>query len=69
MNNEVKLGYYFARIINSDRLTIVGGWGERIEKHVKEDVEVLEPVPLRVIRACESGVKILNLDMFVKEKE
>ena len=69
MNNEVKLGYYFTRIINSDRLTIVGGWGERIEKHVKEDVEVLEPVPLRVIRACESGVKILNLDMFVKEKE
>ena len=69
MNNEVKLGYYFARIINSDRLTIVGGWGERIEKHVKEDVEVLEKVPIKVIRACESGVKILNLDMFVKEKE
>ena len=63
------LGYYFARIIDSDRITVVGGWGERIEKHVKEDVEVLEPVPVRVIRACESGVKILNLDMFVKEKE
>lgn len=66
---EIKLGYYFARIKDSDRITIVGGWGERIEKHIKEDVEVLEPVPLRVIRACESGVKILNLDMFVKEKE
>ena len=63
------LGYYFARCKNSDRITIIGGWGERIEKHVKEDVEVLEPVPVRVIRACESGVKILNLDMFVKEKE
>lgn len=66
---ECRLGYYFARIVGSDRITIVGGWGERIEKHVKEDVEVLEPVPIRVIRACESGVKILNLDMFVKEKE
>lgn len=63
------LGYYFARCKNSDRITIVGGWGERIEKHVKEDVEVLEKVPIKVIRACESGVKILNLDMFVKEKE
>ena len=63
------LGYYFARCKDSDRITIVGGWGDRIEKHVKEDVEVLEPVPIRVIRACESGVKILNLDMFVKEKE
>ena len=66
---EVKLGYYFARCKGSDRITIVAGWGDRIEKHVKEDVEVLEPVPIRVIRACESGVKILNLDMFVKEKE
>lgn len=63
------LGYYFARCKDSDRITIVGGWGERIEKHVKEDVEVLEPVPYCVIKACESGVKILNLDMFVKEKE
>ena len=69
MNNEVKLGYYFARVIGSDRLTIVGCWGDRIQKQVKDDVEVLEPVPVRVIRACESGVKILNLDMFVKEKE
>ena len=63
------LGFYFARIIGSDRITIIGGWGDRIEKHVKEDVEVLEPVPYCVIRACESGVKILNLDKFVKEKE
>lgn len=63
------LGYYFARIKNSDRITIVGGLGERIEKHVKEDVEVLEQVPVSVIRACERGVKILNLNEFVKEKE
>ena len=63
------LGYYFARIVGSDRITVVGGWGDRIEKYVKEDVEVIEPVPHCVIRACESGVKILNLDKFVKEKE
>lgn len=66
---EIKLGYYFARIINSDRITVVGGWGERIEKYVKEDVEVLEKVPADVIKVCSQGVKILNLDMFVKEKE
>ena len=66
---ECLLGYYFAKIKDSDRITVVAGWGDRIEKYVKEDVEVLEPVPIRVIRACESGVKILNLDKFVKEKE
>ena len=66
---EVKLGFYFARVIGSDRITIVGGWGERIEKHVKEDVEVLEKVPADVIKVCSQGVRILNLDMFVKEKE
>ena len=63
------LGYYFAKIKDSDRITIVGGWGERIEKHVKEDVEVLEKVPADVIKVCSLGVKILNLDKFVKEKE
>ena len=63
------LGYYFARIKNSDCITVVGGWGDRIEKQVKEDVEVLEPVPPEVIKICSQGVKILNLDMFVKEKE
>lgn len=61
--------YYFARIINSDRLTIVGCWGDRIEKQVKEDVEVLEKVPADVIKVCSQGVKILNLGMFVREKE
>lgn len=69
MNNEVKLGYYFAHIANSDRLTIVGCWGDRIQKQVKEDVEVLEKVPADVIKVCSQGVKILNLDKFVKEKE
>jgi len=66
---EIKLGYYFARIKGSDRLTIIGCWGGRIEKQVKEDVEVLEPVPPDVIKVCSQGVKILDLDRFVKEKE
>ena len=69
MNNTVLFGWHFARIKGSDRLTIVGCWGDSIQKQVKQDVEVLEPVPIRVIRACESGVKILNLDKFIKEKE
>ena len=63
------LGFYYARIKDSDRITVVGGWGDRIEKHVKEDVEVLEPVPPEVIKVCSQGVKILDLDRFVKEKE
>ena len=63
------LGYYFARCKDSDHITVVGGWGERIEKHTKEDVEVLEKVPADVIKVCSQGVKILNLDMFLKEKE
>lgn len=66
---ECRLGFYYARIVGSDRITVVGGWGERIEKNVKEDVEVLEKVPQDVIKVCSQGVKILNLDMFVKEKE
>ena len=65
MNNEVKLGYYFARIINSDRLTIVGCWGDRIQKQVKEDVEVLERVP-RVVLECK--YKVLNLREIQNER-
>lgn len=63
------LGYYYARCKNSDRITVIAGWGDRIEKHVKEDVEVLERVPADVIKICSHGVKILNLDKLVKEKE
>ena len=69
MNNEVRLGFYFARCKDSDRITVVGGWGDRIEKYVNEDVEILEPVPPEVIRVCSQGVKILNFDKFLKEKE
>lgn len=58
MNNEVKLGYYFARIKGSDRLTIVGCWGDCIQKHIKEDVEVLEKVPKKVL---DGKYRVLNL--------
>ena len=63
--NEIKLGYYFARILNSDRLTIVGCWGDRIQKQVKEDVEVLEPVPRKVL---ESKYRVLNLRKIQNER-
>ena len=55
---EVKLGYYFARIINSDRITIVGCWGDKIQKQVKEDVEILEKVPKKVLNGKN---RVLNL--------
>ena len=52
------MGYYFARIKGTDKLTIVGCWGEKIEKDVKEDVEILEQVPCKIL---DSKCKILNL--------
>ena len=55
---EVKLGYYFARLINSDRITIVGCWGDKIQKQVNEEVEVLERVPRVVL---EGKYRVLNL--------
>ena len=63
--NEIKLGYYFARIIGSDRLTIVGCWGDRIEKTVKEDVEVLEKVPKKVL---DGKYMVLNLRSIQNER-
>lgn len=55
---EVKLGYYFARLIGSDRLTVVRCWDNVIDKQVKEDVEIIEPVPCKVL---EGKYKVLNL--------
>lgn len=65
MNCEVRLGFYFARVIGSDRLTIVGCWGDRIQKQVKEDVEVLEQVPRVVL---EGKYKVLNLREIKNER-
>ena len=62
---EIKLGFYFARVLNSDRLTIVGCWGDRIQKQVKEDVEVLEPVPRKVL---EGKYKVINLREIQKQR-
>lgn len=56
--NECRLGYYFARCKDSDKITIVSCWGERIIKEVNEDVEILEPVPKKILG---SKTKILNL--------
>lgn len=65
MNKDVRLGFYFARVIGSDRLTIVGCWGDRIQKQVKEDVEVLEPVPRKVL---EGKNRVLNLRKIQNER-
>lgn len=63
-----RLGYFFARINGSDRITTVSCWGDKIEKDTKEDVEVLERVPPDVVRCCHHGVKILNLDRTIGKK-
>ena len=65
MNNTVLFGWHFARIKGSDRLTIVGCWGERIQKQVKDDVEVLEPVPRKVL---DGKYKVLNLREIQNER-
>ena len=62
---EIKLGYYFARIATSDRLTIDGCWGDRIQKQVKEDVEVLEKVPKKVL---DGKYRVLNLRSIQNER-
>jgi tRNA A22 N-methylase len=61
---EVKLGYYFARLINSDRITIVGCWGDKIQKQVNEDVEILEKVPKKVL---DGKYRVLNLRSIMNE--
>lgn len=64
--NEVKLGYYFARCKGSDKLTIVGCWGDTVQKQVRCDVEVLEKVPKQVL---EGNYKVLNLRSIQNERE
>ena len=64
--NEVRLGYYFARIKGSDRITTVGCWGERIQKEEDQDVEIIERVPLTVMKHSQNGVKILNLHRIMR---
>lgn len=46
--------------------TIVGCWGDRIQKQVKEDVEVLEPVPRKVL---EGKYRVLNLREILQKQK
>jgi tRNA A22 N-methylase len=62
---EVKLGYYFARCLNSDHITIVGCWGDKIQKQVNEDVEILEKVPKKVL---DGKYRVLNLREIQNER-
>ena len=62
---DCRLGFYFARIKDSDRITIVGCWGDRIQKQVKEDVEVLEKVPKKVL---DGKYRVLNLRSIQNER-
>jgi len=62
---EVKLGYYFSRIKGSDRITIVGYWGDKVQKQVNEDVEILERVPRKVL---DGKYKVLNLREIQNER-
>lgn len=63
---ECRMGYYFARECGTDNITIVGCWGEKIEKETKSDVEVLEQVPPKVIEHSNKGIKILNLQNIIR---
>lgn len=65
--NEARMGYFFART-SSGRITTVACWGDRIEKEEKEDVEILERIPKKVIDSACRGVKILNLERFIKTR-
>lgn len=65
---ECRMGWYFARLKGTDRITTVGCWAEKIDKEEKEDVEVIEQIPPKVIDCCNKGVKILNLNRILKQK-
>ena len=65
--NETRLGYYFART-QSGKITTVACWGDRVEKEEKDEVEVIEPIPRSVIDSACRGVKILNLERFIKTR-
>lgn len=67
--NDVRLGYYFARIKGSDRITTVGCWGDKIQKEESQDVEIIEKVPAKVMQYSKNGVKILNLHRIMKGME
>ena len=62
---DCRLGYYFARIKGTDKITTVSCWGDKIEKDTNKDVEVIEQVPTKVIEHCNNGVKILNLKKII----
>lgn len=65
--NTCRLGYYFARTDSTGNLTTVGCFADKIIKEEKEDVEILERIPLQTIQAVEkNGVKILNLARILK---
>lgn len=66
--NETRLGYYFART-PSGKITTVACWGDIIEKEEKESVEILERIPQRVIEHTNNGVKILNLNRIIKQRQ
>lgn len=66
---DCRLGFYFARVDNSDKITTVACWGDRVEKEEKEGVEVLEQVPTSVVKHCRNGVRILNLNKIIRGLE
>ena len=65
MKNRALLGWYFARLVGSDRITIVGCWGDKIQKQVNEDVEILEKVPKKVL---DGKYRVLNLREIQNER-
>ena len=65
MENKVLFGWYFGRIVGSDRITIVGCWGDKIQKQVNEDVEILEKVPKKVL---DGKYRVLNLREIQNER-
>lgn len=67
--NDCRLGYYFARIKGTADITTVGCWGDKVEKTTPKDVEILEKVPPAVISCCSKGVKVLNLQRILTQKE
>ena len=58
---EVPFGFYFCREIGQDKVETCLCYG-----NVPKGKEIIEPIPKIVVKHCEKGVKILNLQKILK---
>ena len=59
--SDKEVGYYFARVGGSDKIVVISYSGNEIKDESMKGVEILEKVPLDVVKHCKNGGNVLNL--------